>query len=119
MRRVLIAVIMASLAACGPVVYINEVTRKASTAVEAARRADAERLAPYWYTRAVAYLDKARETAARADFQGANRFGRLATAAAVQAVADAGDPTKRPLASPKPRPATGAPRDLAPAKDAP
>ncbi len=79
MGRVLIAALL--LAGCGPFVYVNEVTRKADRAVDAARAAEAEKYAPYYWTRATQYLREARETAAHADFQGANRFGRLATEA--------------------------------------
>ena len=77
------------LLGCGPVGYVNQVTRKASTAVDEARSVGADRLSPYWWTRAVEYLHQARVEAAAADWQAANRFGRLATAAAEQARADA------------------------------
>ncbi|HET7501470.1 MAG TPA: hypothetical protein VFK02_10720 [Kofleriaceae bacterium] len=107
-----VAVVIAGVCGCGPIVYVTEVTRNASDAVEAARAANAEKYAPYWWTRATQYLAKAREVAAHADFQGANRFGRLAAEAAVQAAHDAPlaerDPSKRPL---------DLPPDVAPAKD--
>jgi hypothetical protein len=109
-----IAVLGGGLTGCGPITYVNDVTRRASDAVDAARVAQAEIYAPYWWTRATQYLHKAREVAAHADFQGANRFGRLAAEAATQAAEDARiaarDPSKRPLES--------AP-EIAPAKDAP
>ena len=112
-----LAVLAAGLAACGPVAYVNEVTRRADDAVANARHAEADKYAPYWWTRATQYLHKAREVAAHADFQGANRFGRLATEAAEQAIVEAKDPSKRPQglepAAPK------AKGGLAPAKDAP
>lgn len=124
-RWVLFAATSAALgsAGCGPIVYVNEVTRRADDAVEAARRAEADKLAPYWWTRATQYLHKAREVAARADFQGANRFGRLATAAAEKALEEAADPSKQPLdvapakesGATEPAPANG----VAPAKDVP
>jgi hypothetical protein len=103
---------------CGPVVYINEVTRNASDAVETARAAQADKYAPYYWTRAVEYLRMARLDAEHADFQGANRFGRLASEAATKAAAEAEvaakDPSKRPLEPSKPvAPAKGA---VAPAK---
>ena len=69
-------------AACGPIGYANEVARHASTAVEDARTVDAAKHSPYWWTRAVEYLHKARELAARAEFQAANRYGTLAAEAA-------------------------------------
>lgn len=122
-------------AGCGPITYHSEVSRRAERAVEAARAAEAERYAPYWFTRATEYLHQAHAVAAHADFQGANRFGRLATESALQAKADAEvaarDPSKRPrdaapvpTAAPKKpgRPApvqSGAPRGLAPAKEPP
>ena len=102
------------LAGCGPIVYVSEVTRHASDAVDAARAAHADKYAPYWWTRATQYLEKAREIAPYADFQGANRFGRLATEAANKATEEAQiaekDPSKRPLDDHP---------DIAPAKDTP
>jgi len=77
---------LALLAGCGPITYINEVTRKASADVEAARAAQADRYAPYHYTLAVEYLRKAREEAAHADYQAANRLGRKASEAARTAI---------------------------------
>lgn len=114
-----------SLAACGPIAYVNQVTRSADTAVEAARAVEAEKYAPYWWTRANEYLHEARERAARADFQGANRFGKLATDAAQQAVIDAeaakGNPDLLPIdATGKSPPETEKPTTpVAPAKDEP
>jgi hypothetical protein len=102
-----------ALAGCGPIVYVSEVSRHASDAVDTARAAHADKYAPYWWTRATQYLEQAREVAAYADFQGANRFGRLAAEAADKATEEAliaaRDPSKRPL-DVKP--------DVAPAKDA-
>lgn len=123
-RRLTLFALLAGLAACGPIAYVNEVTRRADDAVDAARRAEADKLAPYWWTRANEYLHKARENAARADFQGANRFGRLAAEAAQQAMVDAKDPSKRPIDLTKPAAGEGmAPAksgdEPAPAKDAP
>ncbi len=99
MRHWVIALALA--AGCGPIAYINQVTREASTKVDHARSLDAEKLSPYWYTRAVTYLKMAREVAAHADFQGANRFGRLSAEAAQKAAeesdAAAKDPSKIPV----------------------
>lgn len=101
-------------AACGPVAYVHQVTFDADDAVDAARRANAEKYSPYWWTRAVEYLHMAREVAAHADYQGANRFGRLAAEAAQHALEEAElgardpsklpylDPTKPPAAEQKP-----------------
>lgn len=121
----LVAGLVAGLAACGPIAYVNEVTRRADDAVAAARLAEADKNAPYWYTRATQYLHKARENAARADFQGANRFGRLAAEAAEQAIVDGKDPSKRPIdpnaptdeAPPAPEAAKEAPPEAPPAKE--
>jgi hypothetical protein len=121
----------AALVGCGPIVYVSEVSRHASDAVDTARAVQAEKYAPYWWTRATQYLDKAREVAAHADFQGANRFGRLAAEAAEKATEEAQiaarDPSKRPLdlqpdvapAKDAPAPARAPAKDPTPAKDAP
>src|SRR5262245_4432273 len=115
-------VILALACGCGPITYVSDVTRRASDAVDTARAAQAEKYAPYWWTRATQYLHKAREVAAHADFQGANRFGKLAAEAANQAAQDAriaaGDPAKRPGdAAPDAAPAKDAP--IAPSRDLP
>jgi hypothetical protein len=87
--------VAATMVACGPIGYVSNV-RSASTAVEEARAVNAAKYAPYEWTRAVEYLHAARAEAAMADFEAANRFGRLATEAATKAKADAirraGDP---------------------------
>lgn len=72
-------------AGCGSTLYVNQVTRKASASVAAAEAVNAAEYAPYWYTLAVEYLHKAREEAAHADFEAANRFGRRSEAAAERA----------------------------------
>ncbi len=104
----------ASAAACGPIAYVNEVTRKASDSVERARAAEADKYSPYYWTRATQYLHQAKVLAAHADFQAANRFGRLANEAAEKAVVEAAeaakDPSKRPLENGN---------QVAPAKDTP
>lgn len=88
MRRGLLLVTLLATSACGPIGYANDVARRAASAVDAARAVDAPRYSPYWWTRATQYLEAARETAARADFQASNRYGRLAAEAADQAAAD-------------------------------
>ena len=81
---------------CGPIGYVNQVTRKASSAVAAAEAAKADKYSPYWYTLAIEYLHKAREEASFADYEAANRFGRKAQQAAEKAkeesIARAGNP---------------------------
>lgn len=109
------ALLIAALAVgCGPLRYVSGVTGGASSAVDEARAAKAEELAPYWWTRAVEYLARARHEAAAADWQAANRFGRLAREAAETAVTEANaaaaDPDRRPLPQPD--------EQVAPAKDA-
>ena len=63
---------------CGPVGYFQQVNGRASTAVAWAMRGGAETAAPYEYTSAVAYLDKAREEGDHAEYQVAIEFGRRA-----------------------------------------
>lgn len=112
MQVMVVVALGGALAGCGPIVYVSEVTRHASSAVDEARAAHADKYAPYWWTRATQYLEKAREIAAYADFQGANRFGRLATQAANKATEQAQIAEKEP----PPRPVDDHP-DVAPAKD--
>jgi hypothetical protein len=66
---------------------VNQVTRKASAEVSAARTVATEDDPDfqYWFTLAEEYLKKAREEAAFADYQAANRFGRKAEDAAKRA----------------------------------
>jgi sRNA-binding protein len=121
-----LVIVLASGLGCGPVLYVNEVTLHAADAVDEARAAQADKYAPYYWTRATQYLVMAREQAARADFQGANHFGKLATEAGKQAVDEAAlakqDPSRMPLdvapGKAKDR-ATAPAKDDAPAKVAP
>jgi hypothetical protein len=121
-----LAIVAATWVACGPIGYVSNV-RSASTAVEEARAVNAAKYAPYEWTRAVEYLHAARAEAAMADFEAANRFGRLATEAATKAKADAirraGDPRAMDEITPPPgagtRPGSGeGGGGLAPVKDA-
>jgi hypothetical protein len=88
-------------AACGPIEYVNQVTRRASSEVDAAKAVKADKHAPYWYTLAVEYLHKAREEAAAADFQAANRFGRRSSEAARKARALAEERAANPKSRPR------------------
>jgi Domain of unknown function (DUF4398) len=94
---------------CGPIRYVSGVTGDAAAAVEEARQAGADSLAPYWWTLAVEYLTRARIEAADSDWQAANRFGRLAEQAATTAVSEAAaaaaDPGRRPRTAPAVAPA--------------
>jgi sRNA-binding protein len=110
MARGLLLAIVLTASACGPIVYVSEVTRRASTAVDEAKAVQADKYAPYYWTRATQYLHQAKELAAHADFQGSNRFGRLAAEAAEIAVTEAQlaakDPSRRPLELDKKAPTT-------------
>lgn len=80
------ALIASSLCfACGPIEYVNQVTRRASSELDAAKAVEADKHAPYWYTLAVEFLNKAREEASSADFQAANRYGRRSAEASRRA----------------------------------
>ena len=117
MRRWLLALL--ATVGCGPIAYVQDVTYSAQQAVDSAREAHADKYSPYYWTRANQYLHMAREVAAHADFQGANRFGRLATEAAKKAEEQAATPSKRPVNPMESVPAndTAPAKDIAPAKD--
>jgi hypothetical protein len=101
--------------ACGPIEYVNQVTRRASSEVDAAKAVKADKHAPYYYTLAVEYLNKAREEAAAADFQAANRFGRRSAEAARKARALAKERAANPKARPRiPDPDPDEDEDLGP-----
>jgi hypothetical protein len=108
--------------ACGPVEYIGQVTRRASSEVAAAKTAGADRYAPYEYTAAVEYLHKAREEAGYADFQAAIRFGKKAEELAKRAseLAKAGKQSDTPPdGAVPPGPDVPAPDEKAPDPNAP
>ena len=123
MVRIWVLALAIVTTACGPIAYVNEVTRHASDSVEAARQVQADKYAPYWWTRATQYLHQAREKAAHSDFQGANRFGRLAAEAGDkardEAIVAAKDPSKRPLEQGPPVAPAKDSGAVAPAKDTP
>lgn len=123
MRDMYRVVLLAWLGACGPVAYVHQVTMTADSAVEDARAANAEKWSPYYWTRAINYLHMAREVAGHADFQGANRFGRLAAEAAVHAKEEAEigatDPSKLPYIHLDHDKDKTAPAKEAPAKELP
>ncbi len=87
-RRLGLLAVLAGAGACGPIGYVSRVTLGASSAVEQAQAAGADKGSPYWYTRAQLFLRQARIEAADADFEAANRFGRLAEEAAKAATAE-------------------------------
>jgi hypothetical protein len=106
LARALVLAVAAAGAGCGPAGYLRDVTGTAADSVEQAGRVDAARRSPYWWTRSVEYLHKAREEAARANFEAAIRFGQLATAAAQRAKAEATGRggADEVLPTPEPRP---------------
>jgi hypothetical protein len=61
---------------CGPIVYVKDVSPRAAAALDQARVDQAERSAPYEYTKATLYYDKAREEAGHAYYQNAVDWGR-------------------------------------------
>lgn len=73
-----LVVLLGLCAGCGPVEYINQVTRRASSSVAAAKAAGADKTALYEYTLAVLYLRQARVEAGHAHYQVAVNYGRLA-----------------------------------------
>jgi sRNA-binding protein len=121
--RVAVVVALCAVAACGPITYVSQVTRGAQNAVDQARAAEADKYSPYYWTRATEYLHASREDVARADFQGANRFGRLAQEAAELATNEAMVAKKEHREAPSLAPAKdtekAAPVKLAPVKDEP
>lgn len=70
---------------CGAVLYTANVA-PASSSVEQARLAEAETRAPYEYYLAQAYLEKAREEAAEANYQDAIRFAEASEQNATRAI---------------------------------
>jgi hypothetical protein len=61
---------------CGPVTYLKEVSSRAATALAQAKSDGAEKYAPYEFTKAGLYYDKAREDAGHANFENAIDWGR-------------------------------------------
>lgn len=91
---------------CGPVEYLNQVTRRAATAHAAAEKVDAEKLAPYEYWTSKEFLHKSRELAGYARYQLAIEYGRKAEEAALKARAIALE-AKGQRATPEPTSPTG------------
>lgn len=78
LRALTVVTAMGLGSGCGPIAYMNQVTRRAASEVAAAREVGAERYAPYEYTSAVVSLHKAREEAGYSDYQAAIRLGERA-----------------------------------------
>ncbi len=94
-----------ALSACGPwqsTAYLMD----AETMLEAARTAQAEKLAPYEWTAATLYIHKAKEEAGYSDFEQAVDFAKKAVEFATQARDTALKAGRRaePAMSPPPMP---------------
>lgn len=61
---------------CGPFVYVKDISPRAAAALKQAEADRAPQLAPYEYTKASLYYDKAREEAGHAYHQNAVDWGR-------------------------------------------
>ena len=83
---------------CGPAGYYAGVTREATRAVIEARAHGAPKLAPFEWTSAMLYLERARELAGYARWQEALALGRRAAALARAAT----ERTRKPLGEPTP-----------------
>jgi len=100
--RALALVLLLSLG-CGPVAYVRDISPRAAAALNEARADQAEQFAPYEYTKASLYYDKAREEAGHAYYQNAVDWGRRsldcsrrASALAHAAHAKPADESQRP-----------------------
>jgi hypothetical protein len=94
----LLAAALGCLTGCGPIQTISYI-QQTKAELEGAESADAQKLAPYEYTAAVAYLEKAREEHGHAEFTASTEFGekalkfaRSARAKAMEAKADGAMP---------------------------
>ncbi|MBN2574834.1 MAG: DUF4398 domain-containing protein [Deltaproteobacteria bacterium] len=88
---------------CGPIVYVKDISPRAAASLNQARADQAEQYAPYEYTKASLYYDKAREEAGHAYHQDAVDWGRRsldcsrrASALARSAQAKHADESQRP-----------------------
>lgn len=61
---------------CGPIVYMRDVSPRVAAGLNQARTDEAEKYAPYEFTKASIYYDKAREEAGHAYYQNALDWGR-------------------------------------------
>lgn len=77
MRLLLATLAVVALAGCGPV-RSTAALMDADVAIEAARAAGAPQSAPYEFTAAQAYLEKAREVSGYARYEAAERFAARA-----------------------------------------
>jgi hypothetical protein len=105
LARAFALLVIATSAGCGPVEYISQVGNKASSAVSAAKLAQADRYAPYEYTAAEEYLHKAREEGGYSQYEDAIEYGRRAEdlanrARAIAVAKQAEKPTKSTRTTP-------------------
>jgi hypothetical protein len=96
---------------CGPIEYLNQVGYKAAGAVAAAKRAQADRYAPFEYTAAEEYLHKAREEAGYSQYETSLQYGRQAEEMAnrARAIAITATTTSPSPAAPNPAAAPATP----------
>jgi hypothetical protein len=71
-----LALVFILFSGCGPVLYLKEVSTRTAAALAQARADGADKDAPYEYTKAELYYEKARSDAGRAYFQDAIDWGR-------------------------------------------
>jgi hypothetical protein len=103
MKRLSVLVAVAgALSACGPVKSTANLL-DAEVQIQAARTAGAEKLAPYEWTAANLYIQKAREEVGYSDYQAgvdfavkASRFANEAREKAMAAAAESTDSPNRP-----------------------
>ena len=110
--------IWGGVAGCGPIEYINQVSTRAVSALAAAKKVGADQYAPYEYTAAEAYLHKAREEGAYAQYQDAIEYGRRAEELADRARAISVTRMNQPEGAPAP-PGPASPSRAAPARATP
>ena len=99
MRALFASLIIASLAACGPV-RSAKVLHDADVEIEGARAAGAQKTATYEFTSAEAYYHEARMAAGRAEYGPSNEFAEKARDFAKQARQKAMGASNRPAEAP-------------------
>jgi len=88
---------------CGPIVYVREVSPRAAVALDQAKADQAPQYAPYEYTKASLYYERARAEAGRAYYQNAVDWGRRSLDCSWRASALARSAQAKPAKDP-PRP---------------
>jgi hypothetical protein len=92
---------------CGPIVYVRDVSPRAAAALNQAKADRAYRLAPYEYTKASLYYDKAREEAGHAYYQNAVDWGRRSLDCSTRASALARSAQAKSAEAPRPNQTCG------------